>query len=88
MKDVYKVQAQWPEVGQAILARVAMTKAGQEALRDKIPVGLERVLKFAKEHPGWVMIILAILAGTVVGPVALASTLAQNTNLGRTKSIF
>ena len=88
MKMVHRFNAQWPEVSQAILTRVANTKAGQDALKENFPIGVDRLLKFAKENKGWLMLILAILAGTVVGPVALASTLAQNTNLGRTKSIF
>ncbi len=77
MRSVNLLTNQYPEVGQAIFSRVVATEAAQQALKEKFPSNWEKVLKFAREHPGWMMLILAILAGVVVGPVSLVGAAAQ-----------
>lgn len=66
MRDLYRANAQNPEIAQAVLARVAETRAGNKALREKFPNDWQRMLDFAKKHPGWLMLLLAILAGITV----------------------
>lgn len=77
MGIVNLVGNQYREVSQAILSRVVATEAAQQALREKFPSNWERVLKFAKDHPGWAMILLLILAGVIAGPVSVAAAAAQ-----------
>jgi len=76
------------ELAQAVLDRVTAREDFQKALSEKYPNDWQRILRFAKKHSGWLMILLLIIAagaataGAAVAPLAGAGVGVVGTGAG------
>lgn len=65
MENLRSIANRYPEVYKAITDKVLADKAVNQMIRKEFPTNWENMLDFAKNHPGWLMILLGIVAGTV-----------------------
>lgn len=76
IKDLSVINNRYPDVGTAVLDAITLDETFQDRLKefkDKHPMtGFDKMVKFASRNKGWMMILLAILAGATAGVAALA----------------
>lgn len=70
--DFQQIMRNRPELRKYFTDKITESRQFDQFVRREFPTNWQRVMDFARDHPGWLMLILAILAGTVVGPAALA----------------
>lgn len=71
VRNLPQIQANFPEVYKLIVDRVLESDAAKKLRRERFPNNWEKIWDFAKKNPGWLMILLAILAGATAGAAAL-----------------
>ena len=62
----------YPDMYAYVMDKVTSDNKAIDKIKEAMPSGWEKALRFAKNNPAWLMIILAILAGTA-GAVAVAT---------------
>lgn len=62
----------YPDMYAYVIDKVTSNNQAIDKIKEAMPSGWEKALRFAKNNPAWLMIILAILAGTA-GAVAVAT---------------
>ena len=76
LAEMRKIFALRPELQKYVADRLIGDKGFEEMVKDKIP-NAQKLLRWAKNNPAWLMVILAILAGVVAGPASVAIGAAQ-----------
>ena len=77
------IAAEYPEMANAIFDRVTRSETAKKTLREKFPNNWEKMIDFAKKHPGWILILLAILAAPAAA-AAVAIAPAAGVGVGLT----
>lgn len=73
-RHLYRIQGQHPEVYQAIVEKVLESRQARTSLEEAFPRMRDRILGFARNHPHWMLILLAIAAGSVIGPTTMVTS--------------
>lgn len=62
MRNLRRIQSRYPEVYNMITEKVLGDKATVKQIREQFPNNWERMIDFAKNNPGWLMLLLGIIA--------------------------
>ena len=72
MDQLNRIFAMRPELRLTVADGIANSEQGRAFLREHFPNNWEKILDFARRHPSWLILLLAILAGAA-GAVAVAT---------------
>ncbi|GEM_PF-3616857 len=70
-KTLNLISSKYPQVEQALAQRLLASDRAK-ALQERYPSSWKKMMEYAGKHKGWLLIILAILAVGVIGPVTTA----------------
>lgn len=79
MRLLHLANAKNPELALAVLQRFSQRKDVQKQIDEALPGVGKKIWEFAKSHPGWMMILLAIIAG---GAAAVGAVVAPAAGIG------
>lgn len=73
MNNIYSACASRPELRHAIFDKVRNSDQVRRQMRERFPNGWQRMLDFARRHPGFLWILLAIVGGSAVAAIGPAN---------------
>src|SRR3990167_5919295 len=73
------IAAEYPEMAQAVFDRVTRAESAKKTLKERFPNNWEKMINFAKRHPAWMAILIALLVG---GAAAVGAAVAPAAGIG------
>ena len=72
MKELQLINSKYPEIREALADKLQQSEAAKQ-MREKFPSKWEKMTKYAKGKPGWLMLLIFLIAGGALGAVKLGS---------------
>lgn len=69
LERIQMLNERYPEMVQTIFDKVLDNREIQRRFKEQFPSNWDRIMKFAKDHPSWILILLALLAAPAVAAV-------------------